>query len=37
MAARFVIVVSTGLNLAFALFPSGRAALLNPVRALKYE
>lgn len=36
-AARFVILLSAGLNLAFALFPSGEAALLNPVRALKYE
>lgn len=36
-AARLVIALSTGLNLAFALFPSGRAALLKPARALKYE
>lgn len=36
-AARLVIALSAGLNLAFALFPSGKAALLNPVRALKYE
>jgi putative ABC transport system permease protein len=36
-AARFVILLSGGLNLAFALFPSGKAALLHPVRALKYE
>lgn len=36
-AAQLVVAVSVGLNLAFALFPSGKAALLNPVRALKYE
>jgi ABC-type lipoprotein release transport system permease subunit len=32
-----VILLSAGLNLAFALFPSGKAALLHPVRALKYD
>lgn len=36
-AARFVILLSAGLNLAFALFPSGKAALLHPVGALKYD
>ncbi|MGB6822447.1 MAG: ABC transporter permease [Candidatus Acidiferrales bacterium] len=36
-AARLVILLSAGLNLAFALFPSGKAALLHPVRALKYD
>lgn len=36
-AAQLVIALPAGLNLAFALFPSGEAALLNPVRALKYE
>jgi putative ABC transport system permease protein len=37
MAARSVIVISAGLNFAFALLPSIRAARLDPVRALKYE
>jgi len=36
-AARLVILLSAGLNLAFALFPSGKAALLHPVRALKHD
>ena len=36
-AARLVIALSIALNLIFALFPSGRAALLDPVAALKYE